>query len=168
MKIYVACLASYNAGRLHGAWIDVDTDKDVMAAKIEAMLKASPMLDAEEFAVHDYDEFPNMGEYPSLDAIAATAELVELAAERQIAPSDFHHIADNWHGNADDIRRALEDDFHGFYEDFDEFVEQYADDFLLINIPERVARYFDYDALARDLMIEYTVIELSDGVAVFA
>ena len=27
-KIYVACLASYNAGILHGRWIDADQDAD--------------------------------------------------------------------------------------------------------------------------------------------
>ncbi len=26
-RIYVACLASYNAGRLHGAWLDVESDE---------------------------------------------------------------------------------------------------------------------------------------------
>lgn len=166
MKIYVACLASYNAGRLHGAWIDVDTDKDVMAAKVAAMLKASPTPNAEEFAIHDYDEFPDMGEYPSLDAIAATAELVELAEENGIDASDFARIADNWHGNADDIRSAL-DRFIGVRDSFEEYAEDLADECLLDGVPESVAMYFDYKAYARDLSFDYTVIDLSRGVAIF-
>jgi len=167
MRIYVACLASYNAGRLHGAWIDVDTDKDAMAAKVDAMLKASPMPNAEEFAIHDYDEFPNMGEYPSLDAIAATAELVELAEDNGIDASDFARIADNWHGNADDIRNAF-DCFCGVHDSFDEYADEIADEFLSQHsVAESVAMYFDYQAYARDLAHDYTTVDLSHGVAIF-
>lgn len=167
MKIYVACLASYNAGRLHGAWIDVDADKDVMAAKVENMLKASPMPNADEFAIHDYDEFPNMGEYPSLDAIAETAELVELAEENGIDASDFARIADNWHGNADDIRNAFEF-FYGVWDSFQEYAEEVADEFMSQhNTPQSVAMYFDYEGYARDLAHDYTVVDLSRGVAIF-
>jgi antirestriction protein len=40
-RIYVACLASYNAGCLHGAWIDC-TDLDSMQDQVNAILRASP------------------------------------------------------------------------------------------------------------------------------
>lgn len=42
MKIYVACLASYNNGRLHGRWIDADSSVDVMQEQVDAMLRESP------------------------------------------------------------------------------------------------------------------------------
>ena len=41
MKIYVSCLASYNNGVLHGAWIDVSSDMDEMQGQINNMLRAS-------------------------------------------------------------------------------------------------------------------------------
>ena len=34
IRIYVACLASYNAGRLHGTWIDATQDADDVHAAI--------------------------------------------------------------------------------------------------------------------------------------
>lgn len=40
-RIYVACLASYNNGVLHGRWIDATTDIDEMQAQIAAMLRES-------------------------------------------------------------------------------------------------------------------------------
>lgn len=41
-RIYVACLASYNNGHLHGQWIDVDgKDSDDIYAEVNAMLKDS-------------------------------------------------------------------------------------------------------------------------------
>lgn len=39
-KIYVACLAAYNNGILHGRWIDADQDADEIRAGIAEMLKA--------------------------------------------------------------------------------------------------------------------------------
>lgn len=42
MRFYVACLASYNDGILHGAWIEASSDVDEMQTAINAMLRASP------------------------------------------------------------------------------------------------------------------------------
>jgi antirestriction protein len=40
-RIYVACLASYNNGVLHGKWIDATSCADDMQAEINEMLRAS-------------------------------------------------------------------------------------------------------------------------------
>ena len=37
-KIYVACLAAYNNGILHGQWINVDQDVDALQNEIQDML----------------------------------------------------------------------------------------------------------------------------------
>lgn len=51
-RIYVACLAAYNAGRLHGRWIDADKGQDQIWAEVRQMLKESPESRAEEWAIH--------------------------------------------------------------------------------------------------------------------
>ncbi|MCG8594183.1 MAG: antirestriction protein ArdA, partial [Kiloniellales bacterium] len=38
-RIYVACLAAYNAGHLHGCWIDAIQDAEDIQDDINAMLK---------------------------------------------------------------------------------------------------------------------------------
>ncbi|WP_024353472.1 antirestriction protein ArdA [Brevundimonas naejangsanensis] len=43
-RIYVACLAAYNNGFLHGAWIDADQDADQIRVEIAAMLARSPVI----------------------------------------------------------------------------------------------------------------------------
>ncbi|MEH6808999.1 MAG: antirestriction protein ArdA, partial [Hyphomonas oceanitis] len=50
-RIYVACLAAYNGGRLHGRWIDA-TEHEAVWKEVRAMLAASPEPDAEEWAIH--------------------------------------------------------------------------------------------------------------------
>src|SRR5690242_9229769 len=86
-RIYVADLAAYNAGRLHGAWIDADQDPDEIRAEIQKMLEASPEPGAEEYAIHDYEGFGSIrfSEFEDLDRISEMAKLIDehgdLAAE---------------------------------------------------------------------------------------
>lgn len=51
-RIYVACLAAYNSGRLHGAWIDASQDVDDIWNELKQVLASSPVPDAEEWAIH--------------------------------------------------------------------------------------------------------------------
>lgn len=71
-RIYVACLAAYNSGYLHGAWIDADQDADEIRDGIAAMLARSPVEDAEEYAIHDYEGFEgvSISEYAGIDTVA--------------------------------------------------------------------------------------------------
>lgn len=166
MRIYVACLASYNNGVLHGRWIDVSSDADEMGEEIAAMLKASPMPDAEEWAIHDYEDFPNLGEYVGLETIARIAELAEEYAYC-LGPKEIAAIVDHF-GNVEEAASRLEDDYIGQYESFLEYATEYADEHLLGDMCDEVTFYFDYQAFARDLKMEFEVVNLpSGGVAIF-
>ena len=78
-KIYVACLSSYNSGKLHGKWIDAAQDADDIQSEIDEMLEASPVADAEEFAIHDFEDFGGMsiGEYESIENVSKLAIAIE-------------------------------------------------------------------------------------------
>lgn len=172
MKIYVACLAAYNAGRLHGEWIDATSDAAEMGEAIAAMLAKSPVPGAEEYAIHDYDGFPDMGEFPGLDAIAETAGLVdfvERVTDQVVSPAAFKAIADNWHGDARDIRDAF-GRWVGLFDTWRDYADEIADLYIGETsgaAAEYVAQYFDYEYHAADLAHYYTVVETPDGVAVF-
>ena len=56
-SIFVACLAAYNDGHLHGAWIDATQDPLQIHEEIQEMLDESPVEDAEEWAIHDKENF---------------------------------------------------------------------------------------------------------------
>jgi antirestriction protein len=86
-RLYVASLSDYNAGRLHGVWIDATDDPADIAEQIAAMLAASPEArafpiggPAEEYAIHDYDGFgplaSALGEHESIERLHAIAELI--------------------------------------------------------------------------------------------
>ena len=52
INIYVADLAAYNNGKLHGVWIDATQDLDGIQEQINQMLADSPEGFAEEYAIH--------------------------------------------------------------------------------------------------------------------
>ena len=76
--IYAACLASYNSGRPHGRWIDATQGADHIRDEINAMLAASPIPDAEEWAFHDHSGFEGaaISEYADIDHVADLAEVI--------------------------------------------------------------------------------------------
>lgn len=80
-RIYVACLASYNAGRLYGAWIDCNQDADAIRDDVQQMLAGSPEPGAEEFAIHDAEGLGKVGEFADLDRIAAVGQAVAAAGD---------------------------------------------------------------------------------------
>ncbi|MEU1071579.1 antirestriction protein ArdA [Streptomyces sp. NPDC005878] len=107
-QIYAACLASYNNGILHGEWIDATQDPDSIRHEIQLMLESSPMPDAEEFAIHDYEDFGGirLGEYESIDDL----HLIALALD------DFPAVVvDHFHGQVptEDLYETCQDCYIG-------------------------------------------------------
>lgn len=85
-RIYVASLSDYNAGILHGVWIDLSncSGEDGVWHDIQAMLDASPTakvtgLPVEEIVIHDYEGFYGLriGEQDSIPDIWEAHELLE-------------------------------------------------------------------------------------------
>lgn len=162
-RIYVACLAAYNNGRLHGEWIPADRNAETLQACIDAMLLRSPVAGAEEWAVHGYKNMADMGEYPTLDAIAKIGALI--AKHGKIVCGLWADCAD-----ADEVERKLDDDFHGVYETKLDYVYQLVDDLgYLTNLPDYMSRYFDYDAFLRDIELsgDVTFYNINGEVFVF-
>ena len=61
IRIYVADLAAYNNGKLHGVWIEACSDMHDIWKAVSKMLKSSPEQMAEEYAIHDYEGFRSSG-----------------------------------------------------------------------------------------------------------
>ena len=147
-RIYVANLAAYNAGRLRGAWIEPSSDREELAGQILAAIGGNP---DNEWAFHDYDAFPNMGENPSLKDVAAMAELLEEHPYAIVRAAQSFVDRDD----VDALREWL-DEGYGTYESKRDYVEQYVDD---VGGPSALGRqtidsYFDYDAFGHDVLID--------------
>ena len=155
-QIYVACLAAYNSGTLHGEWITPATTKDELQEQINKILKSSPVADAEEWAVHDYNDFPNLGEYPDLDKIIEVQEAIT-----EHGADVVHGFLENW--SVEDLAH-IGDAYYGTYASFSDFAEQLAHDTIEgLNDNSTLARYFNYEAFERDLGYDFHEAEDVNG-----
>jgi antirestriction protein len=147
-RIYVANLAAYNAGKLRGKWIEPSTDADELREQVLEAIGGNP---DHEWAFHDYDAFPNMGENPNLDDVAAMAEILEEH------PYAVVKAATDFVGDDVDALKEWLDEGYGIYESDRDYVEQLIDD---AGGPSKalgkdaINFYFDYDAFGHDLSID--------------
>ena len=143
IRIYVACLAAYNNGHLHGRWIDV-TDEAAISQAVQDMLAASPIEDAEEWAIHDYEGFAGaeVGEYFSF------ASVVELAAYITERGELGAEVLNYYGGNIEDAKARF-DEYAGEYESLEAYAEELTEQ-SGTEIPESLANYIDYKAMAHD------------------
>lgn len=123
--IYVASLSDYNAGRLHGVWIDANQSAEEITAEVEAMLKESPSADAEEWAIHDYEGFGpiRLSEWESFDRVVALAEMIETHGEAFAA-----WFADVDVDPADDLEEAFVDAYQGEFESRADYAQSLAEE----------------------------------------
>ncbi len=160
-RIYVACLAAYNNGKLHGAWIDADQDADAIREDIAAMLKASPELHAEEWAIHDFEGF---GGYPisEMEEIETVARLAELSGEHgDVFGKLWAHLGGD---DIDYAVRVMEDGYGGEWDSLEDYAANYAEDTgALENVPESLQCYIDFAAWGRDMEYGGDVFTIEDG-----
>ena len=145
INIYVADLAAYNNGILHGRWIDATQDLEEIQAQVQAMLKDSPEPDAEEYAIHDYEGFGGYGvsEYEGLESAHNVAVFIEEHGE--IGGELLSHFGDN----IEDATKAIEDHYAGEYKSLADYAEELTEQ--TGDIPEHLAFYIDYERMGRDM-----------------
>lgn len=162
IRIYVACLAAYNNGILHGRWIDANQDPYDIWDEVNAMLMASPIEHAEEWAIHDYEGFEGaqVCEYAGFDYVSRLASFIErhgALGGKLVA----------YHGCLEDAQSAIEDHYAGEFESVSDFAQEITEQGT--DIPESLAFYIDYEKMARDLEINdvHTIETAHDQVHVF-
>jgi antirestriction protein len=162
-RIYVACLAAYNSGVLHGAWIEVEDEGAVWAA-IAAMLKASPVAMAEEFAIHDHEGFGGVeiGEFASVGRVVQIATF--LRTRGRVGALVLEEVG----GDLEAASAALDDQYRGVFSSLADCFQELAEETTVI--PESLRLYIDYEAMARDARLNgevFTVETAPDAVHVF-
>lgn len=164
IRIYVACLAAYNNGILHGEWIDATQDMYDIQEQVNAILNASPIEGAEEYAIHDYEGFDDysLSEHEGLQRVVELAQLFEDYPA--LAGDMLRHFGDD----IGDARHALEECYSGCYGSLADYAEEVTDN--TSEVPEQLAFYIDYERMGRDIALSgdvYTIETAHDEVHVF-
>ena len=135
-RIYVACLASYNAGILHGRWIDCSSDASVMQSQVNKILADSPIPNAEEWAIHDCEGFAHLDEYEDLEVIA------ERVGHWKNYGQEAVEAYEHWFGKFD--AEDFEDRYEGSVEDHYEDRKNFAcDQFAVVMLSEHTEQQRD-------------------------
>ena len=157
-QIWVASLADYNNGRLHGAWINAAQEEADLQADIDAVLASSPLTaetgePAEEWAIFDYDGFGRLriDEHESLRWISLVGKGI---AEHGLAFAAYADVVEE-----EELLAGFADDYLGHYESFKAYLEQRVNDLCYDRIldevvPPSIRPYVKIDlaATANDLL----------------
>lgn len=159
MRVWVGCLAHYNAGTLVGDWVD----------GVDAAEWKCANASHEETWCFDTDDMPVSREM-------SPAEAVEMAEAVQPLLDEGHDMGavramvdlgfEEWDTFADSFRDA----YAGEWTSVAEYAEDLAEDVgYLAEVPENLRPYIDWDAFARDMGYngEIYTVTAPNGVYVF-
>ncbi|MCT7992422.1 antirestriction protein ArdA [Laspinema olomoucense] len=172
--IYVACLAAYNRGISHGWWIDAVQNSDGILSDIQEMLETSPVPDAQEWAIHDFDnfEFLRISEHESLETVSRWGQLlgenpneeqaishyIQYCREKEVEPN-HEHFQESYIGFWDDLKDFAQSDYIAEVYDYPGFEKR----------EEFWSKYVDWEYLGRELDLGggFYIDETPNGIYVF-
>ncbi len=156
IRIYVADLAAYNNGKLHGVWIDATQELDDIQEQVNTMLAASPEPNAEEYAIHDFEGFNgySLSEYEGLESAHEVASFIEEYPE--IGGELLDHFSD-----IEEARKAADENYCGCYKSLADYAEELTEE--TSQIPEHLQYYIDYQKMGRDMELSGDVFTIETG-----
>ena len=157
-RIYVACLAAYNSGYLHGAWIDAAQDAWTIYDAVQAMLRTSPVAGAEEWTIHDYEGFggARIEEYDSFEHVSALANFIAEHGEVGAALLSYYYS-----GDLEEARKALSDRYMGEHPSLADYLQEVTQETTAI--PPALRYYIDWLAMARDAELNGELFAVATG-----
>lgn len=153
-RIYVASLADYNAGRLHGRWIDAAQPAEDIHNAIQCMLSESTEAIAEEWAIHDYENFEGLrlSEFEDIDRVAAVAcSIIEHGPV-------FAGLVSHCGGvqNIEEAQRYMDEGYRGAFERLADYAQELVEDCYsdaLDSLPNFIRYHIDFEGIADDMQM---------------
>jgi len=166
MRFYAACLASYNAGVLHGAWIEASDDVAEMQMEVNAMLRASPFPNvtvthpvtgesvpsAEEWAIHNHEGFGgDLAEYAGLAKVAQLFTLNEVAEDHDIPLCILRDAMNDATADLDRAEEFISDRYRGTADTWADFAEEFTrDTHDMSTVPDFLQNHIDWHSMGRE------------------
>lgn len=155
MKIYVGTYAKYNRGSIEGAWLDLEdyNDKDEFE---EACVELHADEDDPEFMFQDWEGVPAQFITEShVDEVVweILSYLNESYADEDVLAA-YLYLFDGW--DEDDLNER----YIGQFDSAKDLAYQLVDEQgLLVDAPEFLQNYFDYEAYGHDLVVGGDVVQ---------
>ena len=163
IKVFLTNLGKYNEGYLIGEWLELPASQQEID---ETMAKIGINEEYEDWFITDYEtdiKGIEIGEYSNLNELNEIAEELEaLNEDNAIIEAIFNYCQD-----MQETINKIENRDYIIYYDCDDMIdvaiEIVKECGYLNGVFETVARYFDYEAFARDLDIEGNFMELDNS-----
>lgn len=143
LKIYVACLASYNSGRVHGVWLDATQDLKKIRAKIRRMLNESPIQNASDWAIHGEEGFGDLelSETENLETIQQIVHFIQKHGELG------RYLLAQHKGDTDYSQKMLDEYYVGCFET----LADYALETMRHEVPDHLHFHIDWQKVGEDM-----------------
>ncbi|MFQ3244119.1 MAG: antirestriction protein [Arenicella sp.] len=157
IRVYVACLAAYNNGHLHGKWIDATQALDDIESEVAAMLSDSCIHDAEEYAIHDHEGFEGyrVSEYQGLESAHDIACFIEEYGA--VGAKIFDHAG----GDISDAENIMINQRYGEYTSVSEFAQGHTEE--TSEVPAHLQNYIDYESMGHDMETSGEIFTVETG-----
>lgn len=164
LRIYLTNLGKYNEGMLVGEWVDLPVSEEELE---KVFNRIGINNEYEEYFITDYEsdiDGVKVGEYENID------DLNELAEALEDLDSEEENVLSVMLEDGCTFEEALEKikdrDYMVYYncDSMEDVAHQVVEESgLLDGVPEKVARYFNYEAYGRDLEIEGTFYQINNA-----
>lgn len=161
IKVFITDLAAYNEGNLVGKWVELPMEEEELETVIQEILQEGHCGEVlcyhEEWFITDYEAPFRVGEYEDIYRLNEWAERLEDCREdcRQEDYEDVIQAIFDYAGSIEEGFGILEDGRYRVFYDCkgmpDVAWEVVNEQGLLNNVPENIARYFDYEAYGQYL-----------------
>lgn len=155
LRIYLTNLGKYNEGELLGEWVELPVSEEELDAVKE---RIGINEQYEEWSITDYEtdiEGVEVGEYSNIEELNELAEQLEDFDE--YGKKAIQAMLLDGYEFSEAIEKANNVEYN-YYPDCNNMtdVAYYVveNGCLLSDVPDYIARYFDYEAFGRDLGIE--------------
>ena len=156
-SLYVGTYGKYNNGSIKGKWLNLEDYADAKAfwTACEALHKDE---NDPEYMFQDFEGFPKSmyGESLNTEEIEKIIEFAHLGADEQTTITEF-----------EDAFGEMPKDFEQAQDAFicviagnnpnEELAEYYIDECGIMEIPEHLLNYIDYERYGRDLMYDHSI-----------
>ena len=170
MELFITDLSAYNEGFLSGRWIQLPLTQEELIQVSTEILKEGELVSGttnhEELFITDYEAEILIGEYDNIERLNELAQTMEAFTDEEFLKLRF--LAYEGYNERDVIDNGLETyevdiydyrDNSSFTDTFELLASDFIDEGLFGEIPKSIESYIDYEAIARDLRMDYSEFE---------
>ena len=163
---FITNLGKYNEGELVGEWVKFPTTAEELKEvfkRIGIGQKDDFGQPYEEWFITDYDcyvdgLYSKLGEYENLDELNYLASKLDEMSESEYAQFQAGMEMGDHCGSLQEIINLTENlDCYEIYpniEDYDDLGRYYIDELEVMQVPEHLQNYIDYEAYGRDVAMD--------------